>query len=291
MALPVIPPYKLTDRNDGKIRYLFPSRCIGTIGQGEDYPGVKAEGAVTIRAGNKVYFKAQSPIFEHPELLLGFGEADLQSLSVEQVALESKWDQNSTKYIRHLKSLEKFTASVAELPKESIEDLNQLPKLSDLAVDGCSMKGSDLVSLKRLPDLECLTISNLPDCSPVLKKLAEKSKLRHLAVDGCGLNDEDFLNICKLPKLMYLLAGGNHISNKNIPALLNVPKLDSIKLGDNPITVEVLPIVLKLHVRTICMPNSFYTPNAVKAIEAKFGRQNCYNLTIPKEIKDFTPMP
>jgi len=275
-AAQIVAPYRLLDTGDGKIHYHFPSPSIGMIGQGNELHGVEATGDVVIDDGPDVFFRAKEPVVDNPELLQGFGKADLRTLILDPIATFNKnWSQRTTKSIRHLKSLKKLSAPISGLPKETIADLNELPQLEDLVIDGSSMTGWDLVKLKRLPDLKFLTISGMVNCAPIFEVLSKRNNLRHLSAEECNLNDSDMLNIGNLSQLERLEVGGNHITDKNLSALLNLKNLHRIVLSSNPITPAALPIMLKMNKpNTIYMPNEFQTPTTKKAMIERYGKDN-----------------
>lgn len=275
-AAQIVAPYRLLDTGDGKIHYHFPSPSIGMIGQGNELHGVEATGDVVIDDGPDVFFRAKEPVVDNPELLQGFGKADLRTLILDPIATFNRnWSQRTTKSIRHLKSLKKLSAPISGLPKETIADLNELPQLEDLVIDGSSMTGWDLVKLKRLPDLKFLTISGMVNCAPIFEVLSKRNNLRHLSAEECNLNDSDMLNIGKLSQLERLEVGGNHITDKNLSALLNLKNLHRIVLSSNPITPAALPTMLKMNKpNTIYMPNEFQTPTTKKAMIERYGKDN-----------------
>lgn len=275
-AAKVVAPYKLLDTGDGKIHYHFPSQSIGKIGQGNEINGVEAAGDVAIAAGPDVFFYATEAVVDNPELLQGFEETDLRTLILAPIAAFNKnWNHQTTKNIGHLKSLKKLSASISGLPKECIADLNELPQLEDLVIDGSSMTGRDLVKLNRLPELKFLTISGMSDCAPVFELLSKRNNLRHLNAEECNLNDGDMLNIGKLLKLEQLEAAGNHITDKNLSALLNLKNLHRIILTSNSITPAALPIMLKMNKpNKIYMPKEFQTPATKKAMIDRYGKDN-----------------
>lgn len=275
-AAKIVAPYRLLDTGDGKIHYHFPSPSIGKIGQGDELHGVEATGNVAIPAGPDVFFYATEPVLDNPELFQGFGQTDLRTLILAPIATFNKnWSPRTTKSIRHLKSLKKLSAPISGLPKECIADLNELPHLEDLVIDGSSMTGRDLAKLKRLPDLKFLNISGMSDCAPVFEMLSKRNNLRHLTAEECNLNDSDMLNIGKLSQLERLEVGGNHITDKNLSTLLNLKNLHRIVLSSNPITPAALPIMLKMNKpNTIYMPKEFQTPTTKKAMTERYGKDN-----------------
>lgn len=286
-AAKIVAPYRLLDTGDGKIHYHFPSPSIGMIGQGNELHGVEATGDVVIDDGPDVFFRAKEPVVDNPELLQGFGKAELRTLILDPIATFNKnWSQRTTKSIRHLKSLKKLSAPISGLPKETIDDLNELPQLEDLVIDGSSMTGQDLIKLKRLPDLKFLTISGMVNCTPIFEVLAKRNNLRHLSAEECNLNDNDMLNIGKLSQLERLEVGSNHITDKHLSALLNLKNLHRIVLSSNPITPAALPIMLKMNKpNTIYMPKEFQNPTTRKAMIERYGKENVDSNRPKKQIE------
>ncbi len=270
-----IAAYRQPDRGDGKIHFHFPSTAIGMIGNESESHGQRAQGNVTITPGKNVYFQAMQPILDNPTLLDGFGKDDLHTLILDQGDLTSGWNRNTTMHMRHLKSLRKISAPISDFPKETIADLNELPLLDDLVIDGTSMSGSDMAELKRLPDLQRLSISGMKKCSPVFEVLAKRNNMVHLTAEDCWLNDDDMLNIGKLTKIEQLELAGNAITNKNLSALLNLPNLKKLSLSSNNITPEALPVLMKLRRgNTMYFPQRFWTPATKAAMCKRFGAVN-----------------
>lgn len=267
----VVGAYRLPPKRSGFIRFQFPDREIGKIGQGDENKCVSACGVVEIADGPAVVFRAGQAICDQPELLRGFGANDLFAVLFED-GVSGDWSDKTAASIEHLTSLRKVIFTASKFSPAAIDSLNKLPELIDLGLFDSTLTGEDLLRLKCLPKLQSLVVSGMKNVSPAIARLAQRNSLHHFAAQDCHLEDADMEAIGKMTELVNLNVEGNSITARKLSTLLNLLNLKELNLADNPIDSSALSVMLK--VRTpmmIYMPSSFWNDRTIAPMEKRFG--------------------
>lgn len=271
IPVPLVGSYRLPPKRVGFICFQFPDREIGRIGQGDENKCVPACGFVEIKDGPAVVFRAGQAIFDQPELLKGFGANDLVAVRFDD-GVSGYWSDKSLVCIEHITSLRKVIVYRGKFSLAAINSLNKLPELIDLDLSDSTLTGEDLLKLNCLQRLESLVVSGMKNISQPMARLARRNRLRHFTAQDCQLGDTDMVSIGKMHELRTLNIEANAITAKNLSVLLNLPNLNELYLGGNPIEPSGLGVILKLKSPMIIhMPSLFWNSETSAPMEKRFG--------------------
>ncbi len=266
--------YRLPPERSGFIRFQFPDREIGKIGQGDENKCVSACGVVEIADGPAVVFRAGQAICDQPELLRGFGANDLFAVLFED-GVTGDWNDKTAASIEHLASLRKVIFAASKFSPAAIDSLNKLPELVDLGLSDSTLTGEDLLRLNCLPKLESLVVSGTKNASPLIARLAQRNSLRHFTAQDCQLRDDDMQAIGGMTMLLTLNVEENSITPKCLPVLLKLVNLKELSLIANPIDQSALALMLKVKTpMKINMPSSFWNDRTIAPMEKRFGAKD-----------------
>lgn len=263
--------YRLPPKRSGFIRFQFPDREIGKIGQGDENKCVPACGVVEIADGPAVVFRAGQAICDQPELLRGFGANDLFAVLFE-AGLTGDWNDKTAASIEHLTSLKKVIFAGSKFSPAAIDSLNKLPELIDLGLSDSTLTGEDLLRLNNLSKLESIVMSGTKNASPAIARLAQHNSLHHFTAQDCQLGDNDMQAIGGMTMLLTLNIEENSVTPKCLPVLLKLASLKELSLIANPIDQSALAVMLKLKTpMKINMPSSFWNDRTIAPMEKRFG--------------------
>ncbi|MFA7341342.1 MAG: protein kinase [Candidatus Obscuribacterales bacterium] len=270
----VVGAYRLPSKRAGFIRFQFPDKKIGEIGQGDESKCIPACGVIEIADGPAVVFRAGQAICDQPELLRGFGSSDLFAVLFED-GIAGNWNDKTVASIEHLSSLKKVIISGGKFSPAAVDSLNKLPGLIDLGLSDSALTGEEMLGLKCLAKLQSFVVSETKNASPLIANLAQHNSLVHFTAQDCQLGDDDMQAIGGMTMLLTLNIEENSITAKCLPVLLKLVNLKELNLFANPIDQSALPVMLKIKTpMTISMPTSFWTTETIAPMEKRFGATN-----------------
>jgi len=188
----------------------------------------EALGEIFIAPGTYVHLIAGPQLSENPALFDGFGQDNLQS-----VTLNFNLDWNS----KHLKRLTRFTALLSleiddtELDASCFDLLNEMRALRDLSIPECHTKASDILHWKKLGKERQFNADLVANLGPVIEVLSASDSIRDISLQSCKLTDRDLQKLGRIKELERLKIGQNRsITIAGVRALSSLKKLQALDL-------------------------------------------------------------
>lgn len=124
---------------------------------------------------------------------------------------------------------------------------SKFPNLAQLSLKDCQITPKGLADSKLCKSLKTLELGYTEsDLQPLFERLAQEDILNGLTLRGTKLTDSQFECIIKMSKLTYLSVVNTGITNDRAKRLLNrFPNLTHFNFRLNPVTEEILPLVIK----------------------------------------------
>lgn len=126
----------------------------------------------------------------------------------------------------------------APLQDDGLAALTDLPKLTTLILDHCSMTDAGFAKVDRLPMLKVLFLENMPLGDSSLSGIARFPGLYSVSWRGTNLTDAGVAQFISLPNLRSLGLSETQITDAAIPSLLRLPRLQMLDLYDTKITEQ-----------------------------------------------------
>lgn len=262
--------------NEGRtIEFNFPQdQSLGKIGISQKPRSlVRAQSTVILPAHSNIHFYPSVAMFSHPELFGGFRENDLHSLTVPFELQESYDLKKATSAIAKLNGIKSLNLLGGKISDEQIPDLNKMTNLDTLDVSSTDITGAGVANLTRLKELQTLYCGFITDHTKLLIALQGSSKLKAISLNALGepLSEYDARLIARCKNLRYLNLEASVDSDKVMPILATLPKLEYIDLHGCTISEKAINSFIKAcsprHIR-ITKPQVIPNSKSILEIES-----------------------
>lgn len=157
---------------------------------------------------------------------------------------------NYFKYLGSLKSLCDLHLLGMPIDGDGIGFLSGLSNLEHINIQNCTIKDGIFSYFYVLPQLRTLNIGNSANIPSCLKKsdltqLGKNDELRVISITCSQLHDESFSDFHGLPLLENMDVQGNNLTCENFQFLSNCPKLNSLRISNNPISNRGIAVMAK----------------------------------------------
>jgi serine/threonine-protein kinase len=214
--------------------------------------------------------------FRDISILERFRPDDLSYLNIAYHSLQK--GSNPMNHIVHLTSLNylNMEQNKGALDDSAIDQINQLPNLTQLFVKATGITPTGVARLKRLRQLSALSMSG-PDGTQVLEKMTGSQAANILLLESCGLGSRALEIIGTMPNLNRLeLSTNDQINDEDIKHLLALKKLRWLEVRNcSRITPQALAQLGGLPLTELVLSDRQYgdrTDAAVRYLQGVYGQ-------------------
>lgn len=214
---------------------------------------VAAVGELKFAPGTEVDFYPNELFLLNPKLFQTVGHNILTQLHIQGCPVD--FNDESFKLIGDMTGLTTVEVRNCSITANSVEILNRLPKLKHLILVDTEIRGSDLLKLNRLKQLESFNGCDFTNVRPVLKALGSNYNLHGLTLKADNIVDSDLKTIAAIPNLRDLNiscnAGLTAQGIANLAVCKNLRRLHIDHMSLNPAAVKALSRLQSLQVLNI----------------------------------------
>lgn len=268
-----VAPGSFYERRGNDDFFHFPAE-LETLGILYFNPKGKAEAKLSVRIppNSLVALEAAPYLLTHPDIFDGFRPQDISLLDFGN-SDAAKTD--SFKKLARFTGLRALNVAKTSITAGDMQYLQPLKSLLCLVIGyNLHLKSKDLLTLKILPNLRILDVSDMFDVSDILNEVAALPNLRQLVLGHCRLHDKDLKTIAKSKSIKILsLVSNTEITDEGLKYLKDMDQLQWLALSGTSITAKSLDTLLAIRdLNRVEMMATNCTKDEMQKIERELKR-------------------
>lgn len=205
------------------------------------------DGLLEVPSNASLLYAASTDLPDHAYLIKGFAANDLYALDLSKCGWQCA---RILQQCHHLTGLQKLNLTATDCDGQSLNVLNDMPRLNQLLLNQTTIKPSDVYNLPLFKQLLSLEFSYCGDTTDLLNHLIDHQHLRNLALESSPLTVEDCKKIARIPHLESLVVAGDSITAEKLKPLVKIKTLHLLDIRFNQITPDCLDLIATLPPKT-----------------------------------------
>lgn len=185
-----------------------------------------ARGRVTVPAG-PLLINGAEPIAEHGDVIGRLPADSIAFLNLDNLSINDDFIEK----IGNLKGLQKLSMRETEVSDRGLATLKRLPNLTDLIITNTNVRGTTIGQLAGHTKLRRLVIADNKLDPSAYEGLGKLTGLQVLEISRCGADDNSLAQLANLNKLYRFSAANNpHITPVGLKNLSRLPSLLELQM-------------------------------------------------------------
>ena len=225
-------------------RFVFPTdTVIGNISYSDGAGLQAASGVIDLEADKSLTFVPEEMVGRFPQYMKRFQAGD-----VKLVVVPSNASNDSVlAAISTIPGVSDIHINgTSGLTAKGFESLAKLKQLDGLVLSSTGLDGSDLASADFWPQIKKLTLRDIVQPGPLLRKLQSSRHLAALSLTAPSLSHEDFLLISKMTSLKSLSLPSNVMTIEDLAVITTLPNVATLDIRGCGLGSRVIPVLAKM---------------------------------------------
>jgi len=267
LFLAALIPHSAQALGEDKIVHFPRAYSIGVLSSKPLHEGTKyripvgpAQGDITFKKGAHIELDGNHHLALHPEIFDTLPPDCLESLRMSFSSFDDAEDglcDKALTHVGHLSGLKSLVLDRSEVTDAGLINIKKLPNLEVLSLFSTLVDGSSFKEFTNLKKLETIKMAHNALKPANYAYLALFPKLDTLNLTRCHPNDEAMASLGKCRAIRELHLGGNQtINDTNIKNLASMKGLHYIDLSGTRVTVRGLSSLKGLPIRVLKLPGT-----------------------------------